>query len=478
MTSDTQGIRAEIRNSLKSALVITLPSKPVKNIKIGFVLLLSILAILWSVTTLTLPNAAWPTNFLGWRALYMQFSGILAIGVMSVAMILAVRPVIFESYLDGLDKMYRLHKWLGISALIIGVSHWLMAKGPKWLVGLGWIERPTRGARSPIPVENTLQNFFAGQRGFAESVGEWAFYLAAILLILALVKRFPYKHFFKTHCLLAVAYLALVYHSIVLIRFDDWSGILGATMGILFFAGAISAGLVLCQRRFSKKRQVKGEISAIKHYQAIDFVTLSIKLNAPWKGHHAGQFAFLTLHKDEAAHPFSFSSAWVNDANGSLEFTIKGLGDYTRTLATRSKIGDPVSVEGPYGRFIFEGKLPRQIWIGGGIGVTPFLARLKALAAQTDGKTIDFFHTTTTLEPEFISELERLSGAAGITLHVLCDQRDGFLDAERLAKTIPDWQHADIWFCGPAGFGSALKKGLLEKGLPEKQFHQELFEMR
>jgi Predicted ferric reductase len=74
----------------------------------------------------------------------MQYSGVLGIGVMSAAMVLAVRPVVFEPYLGGLDKMYRLHKWLGISGLVISISHWLLAQGTKWMVGWGWLQRPAR----------------------------------------------------------------------------------------------------------------------------------------------------------------------------------------------------------------------------------------------------------------------------------------------------------------------------------------------
>ncbi len=44
----------------------------------------------------------------------------------------------------------------------------------------------------------------------------------------------------------------------------------------------------------------------------------------------AGQFAFVTLHADEGAHPHTISSAWAQD--GRLTFIIKALGDYTRAL--------------------------------------------------------------------------------------------------------------------------------------------------
>lgn len=56
-------------------------------------------------------------------------------------------------------------------------------------------------------------------------------------MVLALVKRFLYRHFFKTHRLLAVTYLALVWHSVILLKFDYWSGPLGPVMAVLMAAG-------------------------------------------------------------------------------------------------------------------------------------------------------------------------------------------------------------------------------------------------
>ena len=128
--------------------------------------------------------------FFSWRGVLNQYTGVLAMGVMSLAVILAVRPRWLEGPLDGLDKLYRLHKWLGIAGLTLAVTHWLLAKVPKWLVGWGWLERPKRGPRPPLE-PGSLEQIFAQQRGLAESVGEWAFYAAAVLMILALIKWFP-----------------------------------------------------------------------------------------------------------------------------------------------------------------------------------------------------------------------------------------------------------------------------------------------
>lgn len=74
-----------------------------------------------------------------------------------------------------------------------------------------------------------------------------------------------------------------------------------------------------------------------------------------------------SVHEDEGPHPFTLSSAWTGD--GRIQFIIRALGDYTGTLADRLRVGDPVKVEGPYGRFNFR-EPSRQIW-SGGIGITP-----------------------------------------------------------------------------------------------------------
>jgi hypothetical protein len=45
-----------------------------------------------------------------------------------------------ERCVGGLDKHYRLHKWLGIAAALFALAHWL-SKKYKWLIELGLYER-------------------------------------------------------------------------------------------------------------------------------------------------------------------------------------------------------------------------------------------------------------------------------------------------------------------------------------------------
>ncbi|UCV05178.1 ferric reductase-like transmembrane domain-containing protein [Dechloromonas denitrificans] len=444
--------------------------KIIKYTLVGYLALLS--AAWWLTDQADLFNLA---GFFPWRNVLSQYTGVIAIGVMSLAMILSARPVFLERYFGGLDKMYRLHKWLGISALVISISHWLIADGPKWLVQLGWLTRP--GGRGPRPVlpEGSLQQIFLEQRGLAEGIGEWAFYGAVLLMVLALVKRFPYKRFFQTHKILAVAYLALVFHAVVLVKFDYWSGLVGPLLIVLMTLGSIAAVMSLTNRRAGGKRAL-GKVLAIEQLAALGVAAIEVQLDSGWPGHKPGQFAFVTFHEDEGPHPFTIASAWQED--GRIRFLVKALGDYTRSLPKRLKVGDSVKLEGPYGQFTFEGNAPRQIWIGGGIGITPFIARMKALAGQPDGKAVDLFHCTADYDQAAVDKLTRDAAAAKVSLHVLWDQRDGRLDLQRLIENVPNWREADVWFCGPARFGQAIRDGLGSLGFPGERFHQELFEMR
>lgn len=444
-----------------------------KPIKQFFWLFLLGLASLWFLTDTT----AWAnlSGVFGWRNVLVQFSGVLGIGIMSVAMLLAVRPVWFETALGGLDKMYRLHKWLGIAGLVLSVLHWLAAKGPKWMVGWGWLERPMRGPRAAIPADEAIRQFFASQRGLAEGLGEWAFYAAVLLMVLALVKRFPYRHFLKVHHLLAAVYLVLVWHAVVLLKFEAWGSVLGPVMALLLASGSVAAVLVLLGRT-ARNRTLTGAVVGVRQHSALQVLEVDVALQGAWAGHSAGQFAFVTLDAKEGAHPYTISSAWAHD--GRLTFIIKALGDYTGKLASTVRIGNPVKVEGPYGRFDFKSTQARQIWVAGGIGITPFVARMKALAQTPDDKTIDLFHTTSVLDPQVLNLMAQDAKAADVQLHVLHSPQDGLLDAAHIAAKVPDWRSSDIWFCGPARFGQTLKESFKAMGLPEARFHQELFEMR
>jgi predicted ferric reductase len=444
-----------------------------KNIKLGLWGILAGLTGFWMLANTNLPETL---NFIAIRNLLVQYSGVIGIGVMSVAMLLALRLVWLEPWLGGLDKSYRLHKWLGISGLIASVFHWVAANGPRWLSDLGLLDRGVRPHQPDPDTLGAVQQFLNGLRDPAEFIGEWAFYGVVLLIALALIKRFPYRLFAKTHTLIALVYLALVFHTVVLMNYAAWTQPLGVVMGLLLAAGVVSALLALT-RQIGKQRQVVGIIEAQHYFPEMKVLETSIRLDDGWKGHKSGQFAFVNFDLKEGPHPFTIASAW--DASDTrILFITKALGDYTDFLPERLSVGNKATVEGPYGCFTFDDTAKLQIWIGGGIGITPFIARMKYLAGNPGDQAIHLFHSTTELAPDALAKLTADASAANVMLHVMIDSRDGQLTGERLRDSVPGWQSASVWFCGPAGFGTALRHDLSENGLPRNAFHQELFNMR
>ena len=397
------------------------------------------------------------------RTSFLNYTGIIAMGVMAVSLLLALRSTAMEPHIGGLDKSYRLHKWFGVAGLIMAIAHWV------------WVQVPTprtpgggaSGASGPALLR-TLS-------GPARGVGQWCFWAALVLIVLSLVKWFPYRQFLRTHRLLAIVYLALVFHAVVLLKTSYWTYVIGWLMAALLAAGCVAAVYILF-KRVGRTRQAVGAIEEVSGHQDGRIVAVRVCLKDKWPGHEAGQFAFVRFADHPETHPFTISSSWHED--GRLTFVIKGLGDYTSTLPATLTRGSLVTVEGPYGHFTFGGSHKRQIWISAGIGLTPFVSRMQQLASQPDGKIVDLFHATSAPDVRVNEGLWRLAAESKVRLHVWVAAENGRLTAAHIMRGVPEWQSADIWFCGPVEFGKQLERDFRDAGLAANDFHQELFHFR
>ena len=441
------------------------------RIKLCFWLLCIVLTALWLAAD---PIHSGVTPFAQTRLSLIYFTGIVAMGAMSVAMILSVRSRALEAPLGGLDKSYRLHKWLGVATLVMAVAHWGWISGQGLFTTLGWMP-PQGRQRAAETASNGLVAMLANLQSPAQLVGLWCFFATVALVVLALLRWFPYRWFLKTHRLLAIVFLLLVFHSVVLMKTAYWTQPIAYVMVALMAAGSLAAVIVLFRRVGSTRRAV-GEIDTVRMHPEVGILEVSIQLKDRWSGHEPGQFAFVNFDDSEEPHPFTISSPW--NAYGRLAFLIKGLGDFTRALPTTAHKGTLVTVEGPYGRFTFSGPHQRQIWVSAGIGITPFVSRMQELAKQPDGKTIDLFHATATRDIDLVHQLRKLAESAHVLLRVWVAAEDGRMTGADIRQVVPDWRSSDIWFCGPVQFGKELRQDFLHKGLSSSAFHQELFHLR
>ncbi|MFO1129707.1 MAG: ferric reductase-like transmembrane domain-containing protein [Rhodospirillales bacterium] len=446
------------------------------GLTVGFIVLLAALWLLADGQALFSPDQR------SFRHGIVQLSGMLAIGSMCFAVVLAARPKWLEPALDGLDKMYWLHKWIGVTALVFATLHWWYAEGRHLFAGGGGgggggpSPGAAAGAAGASPGPARTLSLFADQIGVAKQVGEWAFYTAVVLILIALIKKIPYRLFAITHVLMTAVFLALVYHALVLVRPAYWMQPIGWAMAVTLVAGVAAAAVVLA-RRLGVRAGVDGVVTAQTWYPELRVLETHIRLAEGWPGHEPGQFAFLTTRAWEGAHPFTIASAW-NTTDRTLMFIAKELGDYTARLRDEFAPGCKVKVEGPHGCFNFEDGRPSQIWVGAGVGITPFVARMKLLAMVESTQVIHLFHSTADVSDRALGKLRADADAAGVHLHITVTSRDPHLSGETIRRLVPDWPSASLWFCGPLKFGNALKRDFVAKGMPAADFHQERFAMR
>ncbi|MGB6240917.1 MAG: ferric reductase-like transmembrane domain-containing protein [Castellaniella sp.] len=432
---------------------------------------LGILTLAWAWDALVLHPMAGDTAWVV-RKQGIYLSGILAMGLMSLIMVLATRPAWLEPALGGMDRIYRLHKWAGILAINLAIVHWLLEE-----IG-GDILRSLVGAPVVRPPKIAVLDMLASSRGFAEDVGEWVIYALIVSLLITLWKAFPYKSWRMLHRVMPLLYLALVFHTVVLTPAAWWLQPLGMIMGALMLGGSLSA-IVALRQRIGLRRRHAGRIESVRQLDG-GITEVVCAMDAGWPGHQAGQFAFVTFDEREGAHPYTIASA---ADTGHLHFQIKALGDYTRTLAQRLQAGQAVQIEGPYGRFDHRQGEARQAWVAGGIGITPFLAWLESLQTRPEASPHAQLHycVRDAARDPFIDRLRELCAPLpNITLHVHDASAGQRLDADTLQRASQGQagEAMDIWFCGPAGLARQLESGLQSLGLKNVTVHREAFEMR
>jgi len=449
------------------------------RIHIAFAGFLAALLALWLMAD-SLPVGSITGHAFG--AAFTQISGILSIGMMSFGILLAIRPRWLESTFDGLDKMYRLHKWLGVGGLSVGVVHWLTAtgdgRGRPGTAGTVEAGQTVAGAATSVTevTKNVLLGWLTSLHGQAHGVAQPALWVLIALVAIALVKFIPYRYFAKTHVLTSIVFALLAFHSIVLMKAGYWSQPIGWAVAGVVGVGFVAATVALL-RSFGLRKQTLAAVDSATYYPELHVLETELTVEDGWAGHQPGQFAFVTTDWKEGPHPFTIATAW-DAKERKIGFIAKELGDHTARLRDHFVVGKPVRIEGPYGRFDFEDGKERQIWVGAGIGITPFVAKMRERGRLRSGIVVDLFHPTGEASDAALGKMRADAAAAGVKLHIFVSSRGEKLDAARIQALAPDWLNASIWFCGPTGFGAALKRAFVGAGLHRDDFHQELFEMR
>lgn len=201
-----------------------------------------------------------------------------------------------------------------------------------------------------------------------------------------------------------------------------------------------------------------------------------------------GQFAWLTLRHSPwhiKEHPFSFSSSAIH--NDRLEFTIKELGDFTRTIKN-TQLGEIAYLDGPFGVFSVDKypDAPGYVFIAGGVGAAPIISMLRTLADRHEQRPLWFIYSNNCWQDViFREQLEAFKEQLDLRLvHVLTKPppdwkgESGFITQQLLQKFLPnDMQDYEYFLCGPRPMSESVQQGLRTMGVPPSQVHFEIFDM-
>jgi predicted ferric reductase len=390
----------------------------------------------------------------------LQSLGVLAAlagwSAFAVNLILGARLRIIEHAFGGLDRLYRAHRRIGATVVILLVAH----------------------AALLFASRVVLLDLSFGLSLFTPSQGSVIFTGVLVLaaLVAGVVASFfaPLRHglFVALQRTLGLLFLLAGLHVFRTGGTKASSSALTVVMVTLAIAAAAGyvyrsvLGQLLVRRRHYRvtavneldDRVVELVLEPIR--SAIQFVP--------------GQFAFLDLDypsPDIGPHPFSVTSA---HGDTTLRFVVKALGDHTRSLH-ELPTGVHARVEGGFGGFSHL-TVPgsRQVWIAGGIGITPFLSMARSL--DPERFDVDLYYCTAHLdETYFADELAALAPERGFRLHLVPEDSDGFLTAERLRAELPDLADREVLICGPGPMLASLRSQLSAIGVPASQVHGEDF---
>ena len=234
------------------------------------------------------------------------------------------------------------------------------------------------------------------------------------------------------------------------------------------------------------------QISAIDRESA-DVLSFSMVSNdgQPLPMALPGQYVVLRLQPGTNRPPLFRSYSLSGPASTEryrISVKIEPHGAAGAYLKEHVRVGDVLDVSSPRGIFILEPGDQPAVLLSAGIGATPVLAMLHALAANRSTRQIFWLHSARDRQHHpFASEARSLIGKLPNARAYVCYSRPGADDqtgehfdfAGHLSRSVFDEigisRDADFYLCGPSQFLADMKETLAAFGVAPQQIHAEIF---
>lgn len=351
----------------------------------------------------------------------------------------------------GLDKLSRIHHWVGIA-----IPGFLLLHIVPLTFGFSMQGKTTFINQFIIFItrwENVMNAAIA------------ALLFGIIVLFSTLLrKKFRYEPWYFIHLLMYVAILLAFGHQLAVGRDLQTQFAIVFWWCLYVFA---FGNLIIYRFLFPIVNSIKHDFTVDKVVKETGDVCsiYIIGKNLDKFKVKAGQFMimrFLDRERWWQAHPFSLSCA----PNGKyIRITFKKSGDYTLRLDL-VKLGTKILIDGPHGVFTHK-NLNKVLYIAGGIGITP----IRSLIEVGNYKDAVLIFGNRTEQLPLGQELSKLNPGK-FRMHVLVGK---YLDAQVLGDMAPDFRDREIYLCGPSSMMDSVRKVLSDLGVSASRIHFERF---
>ncbi len=424
-------------------------------------MLIGILAVIPIILWYMAP--AYPPRFSGFEVTLAnlgQIFGLAGLALMSLNFVLSIDAKWLEKLFMGLNDAYIKHGLIGKAGFILLLFHPLLL------------------------VNKFTELTFNGVLGFLLPGKDWdvnfgiiSLWIMMLLIVLTLYLR-PKYHIWKiTHKFMGLALIFAGLHVWLIpatvgyykpLRYYMLA-ILSAGIGAFIYKTLL--GWLLQPKHILTVSDVK------KLNEQITEITLTPKKSFAYQ---AGQFlmiSFLDKEIGQEEHPFSIVSA--PHENG-VRIAIKNLGDYTSKIE-KLTIGGTAKARGPFGVFNYKiAKSNKQIWIAGGIGITPFVGMAEDLRSNGEEYEVELFYATKEMKDAvYLHQLDAISRQMRENFRVfpMYSYRNETLSAESVLLKSGGFENKHIFMCGPAKMMEALEKQFRKLGIKKKFLHTEKFSL-
>ena len=383
-----------------------------------------------------------------------EAAGIVAIVLIVASLVLMLRLPWLARVCGGLETMYSLHRGVGLAGYGFALLHpVLLAWNTGWEV---------------LAFANKNLGFRTGWTA--------VMVLMVVLVCTFILKKHGYAIWRRLHLLSTVALVAMVWHVMAYQSDLPLAGRLALSALLVIGIAVPFARHFLIDRGLLSSRYVVESIA----YPTNDVIDIELApLGRPLPV-HPGQFMFTRFDSNGDYlgcghfHPFTASEVMPD---GRVRLSIKASGPCTLEMQ-RVAPGTPARLQGPYGELFQNVRQDTQVWIAGGIGITPFLARARALDSQHVPVRL-FYFVDSINDAAYVESLEALARAKpNLTVHCAATHKTPALVCSIFDALLPPWNDKHYVLCGSDRFTAFVRDYLADHKVKPTAISEERFEFR